>query len=355
MAKKVTFTNTSGQTLHIELGKRDNLVDFYPKAFRNGFDENPKLGLIDVYGSFYRNGDASTKPITYFRHIDVATGKYRIGSLLDMGDAYNEHQKGIFHHDKLPQRGEIITHNYRKISDDPLQYGLDSDEDGKTVSVLFEEDQTHVQEGDFFDVVAYPWPITIYDHQSVYLNSSTIFQPSTFLGSLDGKPTIGLGSIDRMCFKEAAGGFSGVPMGYVALSGMGIRRDGRKEAVFVSASMNSAGKTYAMYYLDGEEPVISDTVTLEADWEHLPYVDDGTCTYQKMTLYIEDKVIHFDAKWGSKGFTHEPLISKHGQAQVFGTFYEGDKPYTHRLSFSFAEHMEAYDTVLTEMGFDVVK
>ena len=353
MANKVTFTNTSGQVLMVEAGKKDNLVDIYPKYFQNGFDEDPKLGLIDVYGSMYVNGDTSKKPVTYFRHVDVATGKYRIGSLLEAGDTYLDHQKGVLHHEELALRGDPITNNYHQLEGEKIRYGFDSNDAEKKVEVIFDEDEISVKEGDFFELKAYPWPVTFYDHQSVYLNSSTIFQPCTFLGKLDGRPVAGLGSVDRMAFKKAAGGFSSVPMGYIAISGMGIRKDGRKESVFVSASMNSVGKTLAIYYLEGETPVISDTVTIEADWVKLPYVDDGTCTFKDAAVYIGDKVIHYQGKWGSKGFTHEPNIEKHGQSQVFGTWYEGDTPYEHRLSYTFSESMEAYEHVLKDLGFNV--
>lgn len=39
---------------------------------------------------------------------------------------------------------------------------------------------------------------------------------------------------------------------------------------------------------------------------------------------------------------------------MFGTWYEGDEPYDHKLFFGFVENMEAYDKNLEAAGFDVI-
>lgn len=351
MANSVTFKNTSGQTMFVEAGIRNNLLDLHADAFENEFDGYPELGLLDFYGMIFPNGDATQKPILYFRHADAAKGKYRFANLMDLGDDYLEVQKGVYHESEVAQKDTPFI-NYHKISDNPLVFGYGSTE--KKVDIQYHENHMSISEGDFLKLKAYPWPVTFYDHQSVYLNSSTVFQPVTFLGSFDGKPTIGLGSMDRMYFKHS-GGFDNVPLGYIALSAMGIRKDGRKESVFISISLNEVGKTIGIYYIDGEQPIITDTVTVEADWEHLPYVDDGTCVFKDANFYLGDKVIHFKGKWGTKGFTPKPKIEKHGQSQVFGTWYEGNTPYEHRLYYSFEENMDAYDSKLEKLGFKVLR
>lgn len=352
MAKKIEFSNTSGQTLHVELGKQNNLVEGTPDCFNNEFDGYAKLALLDVYGMCFPSGNATQKPFIYFRHTDVTKSKYRFGSLLELGDDYLSPQKGVYHVDKIADADTPLI-PYRKISENPPVYGFDSEE--KLVECRFHEDHFIIKEGDFFNLKAEPWNYTIYDHQSTYSHSSVIFQPSTFLGSFEGSPFIGLGSYDRFCIKENVNGFDNIPLEYITLTAMGIRDDGRKEVVFITASIGEVGKTIAYYLLDGETPVITDHVSVEADWIRLPYTDDGTCIFEKATFSFCGKEIHFQGKWGAKGFTPEPRIEKHGQSQVFGTWYEGTNPYKHRIYFTFVENMGAYDHKLKELGFDIVE
>lgn len=352
MANKIEFTNRSGQTLYVELGKQDNFIDGTPECFNNAFDGYAKLALHDVYGMFFPNGDATQKPFIYFRHTDVVKNKYRIGSFLELGDDYLATQKGVYHFDEVADADTPIK-PYGKISDNPTIYGFSSEK--KFVECRFYEDHFTMKEGDFFDIKAEPWNYTIYDHQSTYKNSSVVFQPSTFIGAFEGKPVIGLGSYDRFCIKRDVNGFDDIPLEYITLSAMGIRDDGRKEAVFITASLNDTGKTIAYYFLDGETPIITDHVSIEADWTRLPYVEDGTCIFKDATFSFCGKEIHFEGKWGTKGFTQKPRVEKHGQSQVFGTWYEGKTPYNHRIYYTFVENMGAYDYKLKEFGFDIIK
>ena len=57
MAERVKFYNTSGQTLYLELGKRNNFVEGTPECFDNDFDGHSKLTVIDVYGRCVPNGE----------------------------------------------------------------------------------------------------------------------------------------------------------------------------------------------------------------------------------------------------------------------------------------------------------
>ena len=350
MTKGVKFTNTSGQALFAEAGKVDNLLDKHAEVFENGFDGFPELGLLDTYGMVFPEGDVSKKPIIYFRHADAKKGQFRFANFVELGDNWLDVQKGVYHESEVAQKDTPFV-NYHKISENPLVYGYGSEE--KKVDIQYHKDYININEGDFFKVKAIPWPVAFYDHQSVYQNSSTVFQPVTFAGTYDGKPALGLGSCDRMFFKQNIS-FDKVPMAYIALSAMGIRDDGRKESAFISISLTEVGKTLAIYYLEGEQPVITDTVYMEADWVHLPYVDDGTCIFKNATFHICDKEIHFEGKWGTKGFTAQPNLDKHGQSQIFGTWYEGKKQYKHRLFHTFVENMEAYDTKLENLGFKVL-
>jgi hypothetical protein len=81
--------------------------------------------------------------------------------------------------------------------------------------------------------------------------------------------------------------------------------------------------------------------------------DDGTVMYKDALFIVGNKKIHFEGKWGTKGFLNEPRLEKHGQSQMFGTWYEGKERYRHRVYYTFTENMEAYDENLKSYGFDV--
>lgn len=348
MAKRVLYQNRSGQSIYVEIGKNNNLTDSKPQVFDNDFDGHAELVLFDAYCMLYIQGDP--KPKIYFRHIDLAKNRHRFGNIMELGDSPLAVQKSTFFHQMA--NGDTPVSDYQKISDSPLVYGFDSP--SPRMEYRLKEDGLYIKEGNFFSMKAEPWPITVYDHQSIYVNSSLISQPSTFSGVINGKPFVGLGTFDRFCMKQNAGSFSNVPMGYSAFCMHGIREDGRKEMLFASGSVNEDGKTVAIYYLDGETPIVSDHFEVEADWRHLPYVDDGTCVFTDAVIRFCGKEIHFEGKWGTKGFLDKPRIEKHGQSQIAGTFYEGKTPYRHRLSDCWVENMEAYDYKLKDMGFDVV-
>lgn len=349
MAKRVKFHNTSGQTLYVELGEKNNFVDGTPECFDNDWDGHAELAVIDVYGMFFPNGDTTGKPFMYFRHTDVEHQKYRFGNLVELGDDWLSPQKGVFHADEVADSDTLVS-KYGKISDDPIVYGFGSD--SKILEARFYDKYFTMNEANAFKIKAEPWKYTVYEHQSLYAGSSLILQPSTFIGTFDGKPVIGLGSYDRMCISRNVNGFDNIIMEYVAMNAMGIRDDGRKEMVLISAAFN--GKIVVYYLLEGEEPIITDHVEIEAEWKHLPYVDDGTCVFKDAVFYFCGKEIHFEGKWGTKGFLKEPRIEKHGQSQVFGTWYEGKTPYKHRVYYTFVENMGAFDYKLKELGFDVV-
>lgn len=348
MTRSVLLTNRSEMPLYVEAGQRDNLTAGVPRVFDNDFDGHAEIVLFDTYGMLTVAGE--DRPYFYFRHTDLARGRYRFGNILKPGAGPLSVQESSYF-DRMAN-GDVPVSDYRRVCDDPVAYGFGSE--SPSVEYRLEEDSLYVREGDFFSMKAEPWPITVYDHQSVYQNSSVIFQPATFSGVLEGRPFLGLGSYDRFCMRRGAGSFSNVPMGYVAFCMNGIREDGRKEMLFASGSVNEDGKTLALYYLDGETPVVSDYFEVEADWYHLPYVNDGTCIFKDAVIRFCGKTIHFEGKWGTKGFLAAPRLEKHGQSQVAGTFYEGERPYRHRLSNCWSECMEAYDYKLCEWGFDVV-
>lgn len=351
MAKRINFNNKGYHVLHVENGPINNFIETVPPQFDNAYDDHAKVVLLDSYCMLFPNAKIDNKPIMYFRHTDVANNKYRFGNIVDLGDNPLDVQKGVLHVDEVAESDIPIDKPYG-YHDNILGFAST----GK-VEQNYYKDFTSIKEGNYLELTAYPWEgFTTYDHQSTYENCSCVFQPATFMGTLDGQPIIGLGSYDRLCMKQhTSGGFGTVPLAYIAFSAMGIRQDGRKEYCFASIGLSEGARTMAIYKIDGEQAIISDNVDFEADWIKLPYVDDGTCVFKDAVLYYGGKEFHFEGKWGTKGFLKEPRIEKHGQSQMFGKWYEGREKYEHRLFYTFTENMEAYEDNLKKIGFNVVK
>lgn len=349
---KVNFNNDGYYVAHVETGSVNNLIDSVPSEFDNAYDGHAKIVLLDSYCMLFPNAIIENKPYVYFRHTDVAKNKYRFGNVVNLGDNPLDYQKGVLHEDIAADETTPIDQPYGVVSDNPLVYGFGST--GK-VEQRYYNDKVTIKEGNYLDIVAYPWKgFTVYDHQSTYENCSCVFQPATFVGTLDGQSVIGLGSYDRLCMKDTTScGFGGVPLAYIALSCMGIRKDGTKETLFASIGLSDGARTMAIYQCDGEKPLIADEVEFEADWIKLPYVNDGTCVFKDAIVRFCGEEFHFEGKWGAKGFLKEPRIEKHGQSQMFGTWYRGKNKYNHRIYFTFTESMEAYEGNLKKYGFEV--
>ena len=133
-----------------------------------------------------------------------------------------------------------------------------------------------------------------------------------------------------------------------------VRADGRKEACGVSI-MGRNGYGFAYYCIDGEEPVLTDEVWLEADMYHLPYADpdDPTVTFKDAVWRFADKEIHFLGKWGGKGYWDHPRLETPGLSHVYGRYYVGDQPYKQMNYHVFNENTSAFDYAAEEQGFTV--
>ncbi|MCH4167622.1 MAG: hypothetical protein LKF42_00080 [Streptococcaceae bacterium] len=353
MVQSVNFKNSSGQALYATAKqlKIKDLTKSTPEVFDNEFDGHPIMSLADVIGMIFPNGDVTQKPILYVRHTDMIKGEFRFGNLVELGDDYLSPQKSVYHQSEVAQAGvKISDYHSLKEQSDVFSFGS---EIPKT-EFRFSEDYYTASEGDFFKIKGELWPTAIFEHESMYNHVSTIIQAATYIGVMDNQKVMGIGEHDRLFIPTETHGFDGITddFGYFYMNMMGIREDGRKEQALIS--IENCGKIFAYYYIDGELPIFSDEVTMTADFVHLPYVDDGTCVYKDAVFKFCDKEFHFEGKWGSKGFTPEPRVEKHGQSQIFGTWYEGKTPYKHRLYMTFGENMDCYDYKMKAKGFDVL-
>lgn len=353
MANTVDFKNTSGQAQYVTLGSftEDALSKITPIAFDNDYDGHATLSLADIIGMIFPGGDVSKKPYFYIRHMDMKKHQIRFGNIVELGDNFLSPQKGVYREKDVAQAGTAISainpkpnnaHDYAFGSEQPYS------------RFTFGSDYYTAKEGNFFSLKGEYWPNTIIEHRSMYRNVSTYIQAATHSGVFEDKLFVGLGEHDRLFIPKKVNGFDAITnnFGYFYLNLMGIREDGRREQALIS--IDNSGKNLAYYFIDGAIPIISDHVSMEADWYHLPYVNDGTCIYKDAIFRFCGKEFHFQGKWGSKGFTPNPRIEKHGQSQIFGTWYEGARPYKHKIYMTLGENMEAYDYKLEQMGFKVV-
>lgn len=347
MANSVKLKTLNGTKPWLEF--RKNIEDdfsYKPQVFNNEIDDYASLNVFDQYGMIFPNG-VDEKPLVFLRHANV--DKFRFAGLIEPGNSPLEPQKGGYFKE-LAQKDAVITTKYQKLGQDPFVYGYGSEQ--PFCEYRFYENYSTWKESDVFDLKAEPFMPTVYDHETFLYSLSQMFTQCKLSGTFLGKPVEGVGGNVRIYMKQSDRHDIGSDLGYINAEGNGLRLDGRWERFIFNYDFH--GKMAAFYWLEGEEPVIVDEADMETEWYHLPYVNDGTCIFKKAIFRIGNKVIHYEGKWGCKGFTEKPRIERHGQAHIFGTWYEGDTPYKHQMYMTISENMEVYDYKLKEMGFKVI-
>lgn len=347
MAKNVTFKNELNDGYFEEKERSEDLFALTPSVFHNDRDDDAHLALCDPYGFLYVEGEE--KPYYFMRHALV--DMYRFGGVVELGDRPLDYQKGSDCKDFF-QKG-TITDTYSKRPDEPGEafiYGFGT-ENPYSKYRIYQDHATFEEGTDILKIDAKFISNPIVDHQCAFGNLPAIYFPSQWEGIYRGKKVSGLGvyatNYQLAHHKESILS----SLGYISLTTMGIRQDGKFEMAFIA--IDQTGTAGAFYKLEGEPLISCNEVSMEADWYHLPYVDDGTCVFTNAIFRFGGKEIHFEAKWGSKGTTEQPRLEKHGQSHIFGTWYEGNTPYEHQMSFTFSENMEAYDYKLAALGFDI--
>lgn len=327
---------------YIEVLKHeDDFYNNYPKILDSDFDHHARLALVDAYGLIF---DGDDSPVLFVRHGNP--NGYRFGAFSRL----NRDPFGVqtpLHDNDIAQKEE--TGPFKKISDNPLVYGYGTTEPFS--EYRYYSNYATWKETDILEVVVEPFPYCIVQHQGEIAKFTEIIQPCIAKGLFNGKEIKFIASYDKVYMPDSKKTDIGSDMAYILVLDHGIRPDGLKESVVIY--INENGKSMGCYYLEDEKPVVSTDVKMEAEWYHQKYVDDGTVFYKDATFYIGNKVIHFKGKWGSKGITAQPRYNKHGQSQIFGTWYEGEVPYQHVLFTSFHENMEAYDYKFRKLGYNI--
>lgn len=349
MTKVINFKNIISQGYYEEVKITEDVFQTIPSFFQNELDGNAELALVDPFGMLYQDGDFQKKPYYYFRHALI--DQYRFGGIVELGNDYKSTQmkgetKGLF------QQGDGIDKYKKRLSNNNEEYcyGFGTDEPFSEFR-LFRDHQTW-KEGDILDIKASYISNAIVDHQASFENLPQVLFPVLLEGTYHNQEVKGLGFFATNYKPKLQKASILESLGYITMMLSGIREDGRFEHAFIS--IDQSGIAGAYYKIDGEDIISSKEVSIETVWEHLPYVDDGTCVYKNAIFRFGGKEVHFEGKWGTKGVKEKPYLEKHGQSQILGTWYEGAVSYKHKVSFTFGENMEAFDYKLKSLGFEVI-
>ena len=323
--------------------------------FSQDIDDCAKVSCLAPYGFLFPYGDTASKPLMYFHNNNL--NRIRHNGITYLGDDYLKPQHFGLHHKDMAQSGKSeYVKRYEREDGEPLKYILEMKNPKCVIEVT--EDDVQVQESDILNIKLRPLNFAYFDHHCLSNVGYQYLQPCFISGYFEGKPVVGMGNFDRFYLPPIINNDALGESVYLMIMGHGVKEDGRIESYYISVNYASFDaekrKVCGVYYIDGEEPIYSESCIIDTVWEHLDYVDDDTCIFGNALIKIGPKIIHFTGKWGSKGFTEKPRIERHGQAQVFGTFYEGDESYEHKLYFTFNETLNCFGENLKKYGFKVM-
>ncbi|GAA4664090.1 hypothetical protein [Frondihabitans cladoniiphilus] len=328
----------------------DDDLGFRPEIFQVEGDSPYELCKHYVYLQFLVEGDE--QPHYYMRNFKP--GAIRWGGIVKLGDGPLEPQQpGQGHYRDLAQEG-VPLKGYEEVSDAPVTYASETTEPYLLQSKT--ADRIVIKEGDVLDITGEYWPVGMFSGKNSALGGGYIWQPFTFSGTYEGKPVTGIGQFDH-CFATAddVDGRMELIYNYVASSVYcGIRKDGRRE-FFYGFMRKANGYGTAVYWLEGEEPIVTEQSEIEVEYFPLGWVDEGdtTCAFKNITWRFADKEIHFTGKWGSRRFTDHPKGEPAGWSNVFGTWYSGDTPIDYALSETWNETMASTAGELRALGYTV--
>ena len=327
---------------------------YKPKRFNNEQDGFAKLYCIESIATLYVNG-TNNAPVSFFRHMNV--DKTRFAGMVQTGEGPLSIQTEAHVSDLAGPNDKVKV--YGKLSENPEVWGY-SVSHPYCERKYYEYGMRWVEgkNGNILDIILEPFPVAFFLHRCEQFPVSSFYtHPHIIKGTYEGKSIIGIGNDDRQFIPDESEDKNlqeksyQKTTDYMTANCAGIREDGRREIAFFNGNY---GHLVGGYWLEGEEPIVDGNVEIIGDWIHLPYVDDDTCVMTKFDFKIGDKTIHFEGKWGLKGWSSEPNVAKHGQSQVLGTFYEGNTPYKHVVWQTFVENMSAYGEKLKKVGYNVV-
>lgn len=320
-----------------------------PRAYQTSPDDPAVLVRHDNCMMFYLEDD----PIPYYYVRLSEQKRYLSSGIVKLGDGPLSPHRCV-HFDDLAQK-DAQTTPYERLPGSSAVYSHCSE--NPLSRQIYTEDHARFVEDGILDFTCEYWPVCYFTNAELPF-SNYFSQPFTLTGCYEGKPVTGLGQFENICWSgRQLAQLSQMAGGYLICSiFLGIREDGRRE-FFYGYLIRGAGSGAAAYWLEGEEPVMTEDVTLETEFYPLPYLpaDDPTCACKNMVWRFAGKEIHFTGKWGSRRFAPDPLKEKAGASNSFGTWYEGKTPYAHRVNHTFNESMGATVENLKKHGYTVIE
>lgn len=320
-----------------------------PSCFENDGDE---IELLRLLNWCILPVEGEKTPHYYMRNMEP--DNYRWGGIIKFGDGPLAPQTSA-HHSDIAQK-ETVINPYHQISEDPDIYEISSDD--LFTQFRYSAEKETWKETDILNLEARPFPFMIIIHPDSPQGICYWVQPVIVEGEYDGKHIKSMGAFDRF-FTEVdpekrAKALAGVLDHYIWDYYLGTRQDGRLELAYMNICKKN-GEGVGVYWLEGEDPVISTEIVLEAEWHKLPYAPDSdrSVTFTNAVWRFADKEIHFIGKWGNKGHTAEPRMYTEGLTHASGIWYEGNEPYEHILNHCCHECSGGTIEKLTEMGFDL--
>lgn len=323
----------------------DDDFSLSPKCFDNEFvNETTSLFRHDNCGMINTNDNH----LYYFHNLDKTNSRW--SGIIRLGDSPLDLQKEIA--DTNIAFDEPTT-KYGLINDNPKTYGIRTTK-GIPMEFEYNAKGCHLIESNILDVKGEWFPNGLVCHMGSEYNIPFMHLPVLLKGTYKGEPIEFLACIDRIFGPEGKEKEILVnATSYISSYCSGIRQDGRREW-FMGLICHNNGYGLGVYWLENEEPIISDKVINEGIWQRLPYVNDDTVVCIDNVWKFGGKEFHVLGKWGAKGFTAKPRLDRHGQSQMFGTWYEGSVPYKHKIWNTFNENMEAYALDMKKRGFKVI-
>ena len=292
----------------------------------------------------------NSSPHYYMRNMEP--DYYRWGGIIKLGDHPLDFQTSR-HHKDIAQL-DTPTTDYKKISEDPLCYEMRSD--FPMTEFKYMNGKAFWKEGEILDVEIEFFPYAIIIHPDSPQRICYWAQPVLVKGMYEGKSIRTLGCIDRFFAPKdkelQKKALEDVLKHYIWSYYFAVRKDGKKELAYFNICEHN-GKGVAIYWLEGQEPIISDEVTLEAEWHRLPYApeSDSSVTFTKAIWKFCGKEVHFEGKWGAKGHTATPRMNTIGLTHCYGSWYEGKSPREYELMHAANECSGATIETIEKMGF----
>ena len=320
-----------------------------------------------IWAMFFLEGEE--EPYYYMRSLHLKKTEW--AGLVKLGKTPIDPQQEVY--SNLMAQPGVEHHFYHETEEGSCIYEVSCDD--PYFKHTYDKDGATFIEGDFLNLRATWWPLALMaTDKGGYFGYGVPYSyfPCSLEGTFNGKKIVkGIGQLDRVYFpitakpvysskisKELHTQKSDIPYGYMIYSACcGIREDGRKE-LFLAHEMNQSGKGLAVYWLEGEKPIVTDKdVWFEGEWEEIPYCAEGKETYifTDCTWSFEGHKVHCHNNWGCRRYSDHPEDEVKGYANAFGTFYYGDQPYEHKLSQTYCETQISTKEYLEKFGYTLKK